>query len=147
MAEKLKLADAWYKEGLKFKCTGCGKCCTGSPGYVWLTEEEAASIANYLNIDVDSFFKKYVREVKQRFALIELKSLKNPEDFDCVFLHENRCAIYPVRPQQCRKFPWWQMNLGSQAQWEEAAEYCEGIDHPEGTHYTAEEIQRRLNKD
>ena len=28
--------DTWYHLGLRFQCTGCGDCCTGAPGYVWI---------------------------------------------------------------------------------------------------------------
>ena len=34
----------WYAEGLRFKCTECGQCCTGAPGYVWVNEEEVAFV-------------------------------------------------------------------------------------------------------
>ena len=27
----------WYRDGLRFECTRCGACCTGAPGYVWVT--------------------------------------------------------------------------------------------------------------
>ena len=37
--------EPWYKEGLRFKCTECGKCCTGAPGYVWVNKEEVAEMA------------------------------------------------------------------------------------------------------
>ena len=39
------LEKPWYHEGLRFECTGCGDCCTGAPGYVWLTEEEIRALA------------------------------------------------------------------------------------------------------
>ena len=29
----------WYADGLPFTCTQCGDCCTGDPGYVWVTDE------------------------------------------------------------------------------------------------------------
>ena len=33
-------SDAWYaEEGLAFECTGCGDCCTGAPGYVWVIRD------------------------------------------------------------------------------------------------------------
>jgi len=30
--------EPWYKDGLKFSCSGCGDCCTGAPGYRSLKE-------------------------------------------------------------------------------------------------------------
>ena len=35
----------WYHAGLKFTCTQCGDCCSGTPGYVWVTNEEIVALA------------------------------------------------------------------------------------------------------
>ena len=61
----------WYEEGLRFKCTGCGECCTGSPGYVWVSPTEAEAIAKRLGIPVEEFIKKYTRRVGDRLSLTE----------------------------------------------------------------------------
>lgn len=127
----------WYKEGLRFECTGCGKCCKGAPGYVWLTLEEMASIADFLKLPFDQFTKKYVRQVNQDYSLIEVG-----DDYACVFLEENRCTIYEVRPKQCRTFPFWGKNLKSKEHWEKLKSSCEGI-HDEATLIPLEEIRRR----
>lgn len=113
----------WYKEGLNFKCTECGKCCTGTTGYIWVSEEEMEKIANFLNITVQLFKRLYTRQKNNRFALVEKKSA----DYACVFLKNNRCEIYQARPTQCQTFPWWEENLRSQASWQIASQDCEGI--------------------
>lgn len=112
----------WYDEGLKFSCTECGKCCGGSPGYVWVNTEEMEAIAAFLNISLKEFKIKYIRRVGNRYSLLESK-----ETFDCVFLKEKKCQIYGARPTQCRTFPWWPQNLSSKAAWEYTAQGCEGI--------------------
>lgn len=112
----------WFEKGLRFSCTECGACCTGSPGYVWITDEEIQKISEFLGLDIFDFQRKYIRLVFGRKALIEMK-----KDFDCVFLKDKRCSVYQVRPKQCRTFPWWQQNLSSESAWKEAANYCEGI--------------------
>ena len=53
----------WYAEGLRFECTQCGNCCTGAPGYVWLTVEDMQRIAGYLKISFDDFTRTYVRQI------------------------------------------------------------------------------------
>ncbi len=113
----------WYKNGLRFKCTECGKCCTGAPGFVWLTLEEMEAIAKHLDITLDLFKRKYVRMRNNRYSLIEKKSKNNA----CVFLEENKCQIYQARPKQCRTFPWWKENLNTEESWKLAAIDCEGI--------------------
>lgn len=112
----------WYGEGLRFECTGCGQCCTGSPGYIWVDEEEIVKIADYLKMTIDEFSSRFLRRVKGKFSLLEM-----PKTFDCIFLKDNKCQIYPVRPTQCKTFPWWPRHLKSAEDWKEAASHCEGI--------------------
>lgn len=114
--------QTWYTQGLSFKCTGCGQCCTGAPGYVWISEQEAFAMADYLNLSIQKFMEKYVRIVDSKMALVE-----DPRNYDCVFLKDKKCQIYQERPLQCRTFPWWQQNLRSKEDWEKAATFCEGI--------------------
>jgi uncharacterized protein len=42
--------DPWYRDGLAFACTGCGDCCTGAPGYVWVTRAEIEAMAAALGL-------------------------------------------------------------------------------------------------
>ena len=55
--------EPWYKDGLRFKCTGCGDCCTGAPGYVWVNNEEIAKMAAVVRMSVEEFEAEYVREL------------------------------------------------------------------------------------
>ncbi|MDB2614380.1 YkgJ family cysteine cluster protein [Chlamydiales bacterium] len=128
----------WYQKGLNFKCTECGGCCTGAPGYIYLTINEMEEIATDLNMPFETFTQKYIRKVGDRYSLIETGS-----QFDCVFLKNKRCSIYPVRPKQCRTFPFWQTNLKTRQHWEEAKQLCEGISD-EAPLITIEEIKERM---
>ncbi|MFG0335929.1 MAG: YkgJ family cysteine cluster protein, partial [Maioricimonas sp. JB049] len=56
----------WYRDGLQFSCTQCGNCCTGSPGYVWVTEEEIAAIAAHLDKPIGEVRLMHTRPVGQR---------------------------------------------------------------------------------
>jgi Fe-S-cluster containining protein len=128
----------WFKDGLQFECTQCGKCCTGKPGYVWIKIEDMHRIAEFLGIRFREFVSKYVRKVGNRWSLIE------EENSDCVF-YESGCKIYPVRPVQCRTFPFWPENLRKPASWKEAGKECEGIN--QGKTYSAEDIDALLLED
>ncbi|WP_242678151.1 MULTISPECIES: YkgJ family cysteine cluster protein [unclassified Neochlamydia] len=132
----------WYKEGLRFQCTECGKCCTGSPGYVWITELEMQAVAKLLKISLELFKKKYTRQRENRYSLIEKKNLNN--EYDCIFLKDKKCSIYQERPRQCRTFPWWKENLASEESWKAAAQYCEGI-HEEAALVPYEKIEQQLH--
>ncbi|MCI5053006.1 MAG: YkgJ family cysteine cluster protein [Simkaniaceae bacterium] len=128
----------WYEEGLAFKCTGCGKCCTGAPGYVWLTEEDIQRFCTQLKLERKAFLKKYTRQVRGRYSLIE-----DPQNYDCVFLKEGRCTAYEARPKQCRTYPFWGKIMQSRRQWEAESNYCEGINS--GPTLTREEIDEKLH--
>lgn len=130
----------WYENGLNFQCTGCGKCCTGSPGYVWLTEEEALKIAKFLHVELAAFYKKYTKIVRGKRSLVDLKP-----HYDCVFFKDQKCQIYSVRPSQCAKFPFWPEVVSSPETWENTKGYCEGIEHPEAPLIPYEAIQKTLN--
>jgi hypothetical protein len=132
---------SWYKDGLKFKCTGCGQCCTGSPGYVWLSPEEVDTIAAHLNISKEKFLKTYTRIVFGRPSLREDRI-----NFDCIFLKDNRCQIYSARPSQCRTFPWWKENITSAESWKEVAERCEGVNHPDAPIVPIDIIELESNR-
>lgn len=113
----------WYREGLRFACTGCGNCCTGAEGYVWVTGEEIGAMAAHLGLDVAAFGRRYLRRVgRSRYSLLEDRSTG-----DCVFLAGRSCTVYPARPRQCRTFPFWSENLASPENWRAAARECEGI--------------------
>lgn len=113
----------WYRDGLQFQCTGCGDCCTGAPGYVWVNGEEIASMAAELGLAVDEFEKRYVRRIGVRKSLIELK-----KTYDCIFLdaETRRCRVYASRPRQCRTWPFWSSNISTPEAWAQTCEACPG---------------------
>lgn len=134
----------WYQEGLRFKCTGCGACCTGAPGFVWIEEDEILTMAAHLKLSPEEFVRKYVRLVGDRASLREIR---RGDQHDCIFLEGKRCSLYEARPRQCRQFPWWSRNLESREAWLEAARDCEGINHLEAPLHTVEEIERLQSLD
>ncbi|MGL4539356.1 MAG: YkgJ family cysteine cluster protein [Candidatus Rhabdochlamydia sp.] len=134
------MSEKWYKEGLRFGCTECGKCCTGSPGYVWISDEEVEKIAQFLQISFEECIKKYTRKVAGRLSLLE-----DYHNYDCIFLKDKRCQIYSTRPKQCRNFPWWLETLKTKKNWEEEAIRCEGINHANAPLISFEEIEKQLD--
>lgn len=84
-----------------FQCQRCGACCR-VPGYVALAPGEPEAIAAFLGLDVYAFTGRYTALTYTRRDL----SLIEREDGGCVFLQEdNSCRIQPVKPAQCRGFP------------------------------------------
>ena len=127
----------WYAEGLSFTCTGCGNCCTGAPGFVWVSEEEIDQLADWLTMDRAQFVRQYVRKVGRRKSLVEYASA-----YSVFFDPETRrCRVYPVRPGQCRTWPFWDSNLRSPAAWESTCTQCPGAGR--GQVVPLEEIERQ----
>lgn len=152
-------SNQWFKDGLSFGCTGCGKCCK-MDGDVWLSPEEQPAIAAALGETVGTFRDKYTRQILKEWACL---SYKSPETLDggCVFLSsEGQCSIYETRPVQCRTYPFWPSLLEDLEGWEEEAVApdaevsdrrhwtldqggCEGINHADAPIVPANEIETK----
>jgi hypothetical protein len=130
----------WYASGLAFECQRCGRCCAGpEEGYVWVTEADVGAIAAHLGVNAQHVMDSYVRTVWGRYSLRE-----RPGGRDCLFLIADgangaRCAIYPVRPVQCRTWPFWACNLSDPESWLQAALRCRGING--GRLFTRQEVE------
>lgn len=86
----------------------CGACCRGSGGYVWITVEEMERIAAFREMDLETFAHVYIRAVSGKLSLQERKL--DGEHLCCMFdPYESRCTIYPVRPEQCHTYPFWEI--------------------------------------
>ena len=137
MPESKSEDEPWYADGLAFECTRCGKCCTGDPGFVWVTDEEIAAIAAFLGESVMSV--RYVFTHKARGRI----TLRERANGDCVFWDTKKgCTIYSVRPPQCRTWPFWDSNVETPEAWEQTRSVCPGSG--KGDVIPVEEISRRL---
>lgn len=138
------MADStWYQDGLRFRCTQCGDCCTGAPGYVWVTKQEIADLAEFFDdLDVEAFEAEYVRKVGIRRSLIEY------DNGDCVFFDNKKrcCTVYEARPLQCRTWPFWDSNLRSPEAWQETCEVCPGSGKGKLYSWDHIEAQRKIVK-
>ncbi len=131
----------WYADGLQFTCTQCGNCCTGGPGFVWVTKDEITKVAEFLKLTPEETVEQYCRKVDGKFSFTE--TVTPAGSYDCVFLKEippNKparegeivqtrlgCSIYPVRPLQCRTWPFWTENLRTQKSWDVQTRKCPGM--------------------
>lgn len=118
--------EPWYADGLAFACQGCGECCRGPGGYVWVTEEEARTIAGAMDMDFGKFAATMLRNTVTGLALVDSRT------GDCPLLGDDgRCGVYDARPVQCRTWPWWDENLVSRRAWDDAATRCPGMNRGE----------------
>lgn len=136
--------NKWYQTGLHFECLECGQCCSGpEEGYIWITKPEIKLLAEFLDIKPEHLVQKYLKHIGRRTTIIEERRTK-----DCIFLEtiddQRRCSIYPVRPNQCRTWPFWPDNIATVDDWNLAGQKCPGINRGKG--YTAEEIEKIKTK-
>ena len=135
--------NCWYAAGLHFECFKCGRCCSGpSEGYIWVTGPEIKLIAEFLDRSVNEIKKQFLKRVGLRTTIIEDAGTR-----DCVFLKYQKtgksCSIYPVRPAQCRTWPFWSSNLARPNDWNMAARKCPGINR--GKYHSPEQIRAIKN--
>ncbi len=97
-----------------FSCTKCGNCCR--VGFVYLNKNDMIKMAGKLRLPVREFKKKHTSK------LLWLGRVMKYKKDGCVFLKNNTCSVYDVRPQQCATYPYWK-NLDIKR----AKEYCAGI--------------------
>jgi Fe-S-cluster containining protein len=155
----LKKKNRWYVCGLHFECMQCGRCCAGpGEGYIWVTKTEIKLVADFMKMTVDEIRQKFLKRVGLRTTIIEHHTTR-----DCIFLNhgpilrngaatkdelrekQKKCMIYPVRPNQCRVWPFWSSNLKSPDTWNKTAKKCPGVNR--GRLYSYEEIEKiRKNK-
>lgn len=105
-----------------FHCTQCGKCCFG-PGNVYFTKKDLNKIRKYLKIN----FIKWQIILKQIIKK-HVNGLYVHHSYErCYFLNENhQCSIYPVRPLQCRTFPFWPSNFSNSEKLKNLINDCPG---------------------
>src|SRR5688572_18227267 len=115
-------SQPWYAPGLSFRCTGCGNCCTGSPGFVWVSTEEIAAIAAHLDKSIGEIRLLHTRPARGLTSLTEFAN------GDCTFFdpQTRKCRIYEARPRQCRTWPFWESNVETPEAWSRTQANCPG---------------------
>ncbi len=158
LADESAKKSPWYARGLHFTCTECGNCCTGGPGYVWISIEEIERLAAHLKLSPETVVEKYCRKVDGKFSLKERRNREGT--YDCIFLKAQKmpkpkpgpdgqldrvpvpikkCSIYEARPLQCRTWPFWPENLVSRKRWDDSGRRCPGIN--EGRKFTRKQVE------
>jgi len=106
---------------MRFECQpGCTACCQRK-GFVYLTEDDIARAAEFLGMTAAAFEKRFIYRTKN------LRRLRIPRGGLCRFLRADGCSIHPVKPTQCRIFPFWPELTESRRAWRRTAAWCPGI--------------------
>lgn len=105
-----------------FACKRSGNCCAIPGGFVRVGDDDVQRIAAHLAITPAAFRSRYVQPDGER--------LKEGLGGRCAFLQdgaEASCAIYPVRPQRCRDWPFWDELRDDPSSVVAARRICPGI--------------------
>jgi uncharacterized protein len=86
-------------DGIRFNCRKCGGCCKWE-GVVALTPGDIKKISKYLSIDHSKFLEDYTKNKKEYRVLVDKPGTKS-----CIFLEDNKCTIWDVKPEQCACYP------------------------------------------
>lgn len=97
-------------------------------------------MSNALGLNHEEFIETYCRYVPM--GSFKMLSLKEKDNYDCIFLCKEGCKVYQARPRQCRTYPFWAHVLESEESWKEEAKSCPGIG--KGKLYTKKEIEEKL---
>ncbi|MCX5883200.1 MAG: YkgJ family cysteine cluster protein [Deltaproteobacteria bacterium] len=122
---------------IHFECRRCGACCTGDPGIIRISGQEIKVLAEFLKMPVPDLTRIHLRPIATGFSIAE------EADGTCRF-YDQGCRIYPVRPFQCRIYPFWFSQMRSLRQWEKARCQCPGIGN--GILYSRERILDMLSQ-
>ncbi|AKU91663.1 YkgJ family cysteine cluster protein [Vulgatibacter incomptus] len=128
------------ERGFRFECTRCGDCCR-RPGFVYLAADEPARLAKHLGLPLAGLKRRFLTRLVDGTWAIEVEESGS----GCPFLVDNLCSVEPVKPGQCRAYPFWRELVKDPAAWEREARACEGIG--KGEPLPPDEVRRRLRLD
>jgi hypothetical protein len=88
---------------------------------VWVDDEEIDKLAANRGMARNEFVAMYTYKTRGRI------SLREKANGDCVFFDKARgCTVYPVRPKQCRTWPFWESNVATPEDWARTESVCPG---------------------
>ncbi|MCW8802213.1 MAG: YkgJ family cysteine cluster protein [Candidatus Bathyarchaeota archaeon] len=114
-----------FPKDARFVCEKCARCCGDTEDtirHVLLLKTEAKKISDIISKEIEEFadevfgFEPYIYEMK-----------KTEPDGKCLFLENNRCRIYEIRPLICRFYPFELKNLGNNNYSFLFTTHCKGI--------------------
>ena len=88
---------------------------------MYLTEDDLKRAAAFFKMAPGKFEARYVYRTAKRMRF------RIPTSGTCPFLEDAGCSIHPVKPSQCRIFPFWPELVESAREWRAAARYCPGM--------------------
>jgi len=114
-----------YPHATRFKCTKCGICCGNTPTktrHVLMLKAEAEQISSATTKPISEFAVKIKSKDPYSYEMV-----KTADEGKCLFLKENQCTIYTLRPLVCRFYPFELKTAGSRKHKFTPTNECLGI--------------------
>lgn len=88
----------WFTINIPYFCQQCGQCCNDLS---YPEPESFTDVTKALKMDIQQYFSHLENHqvVEQADSITELCQKK-----PCIFLRDNLCLIYPMRPLLCREW-------------------------------------------
>lgn len=102
-----------------FTCRRCGDCCKGYGG-TYVSPEDIAVIAAFIRSDPSGVVERYCRLSGGQYILAQRG------DGYCIFW-DRGCAIHPVKPRLCRRWPFIESVVTDPLNWTIMAGFCPGM--------------------
>lgn len=99
-----------FPRNVRFECSRCALCCRGTENKsrtIFLLRREAEKISGKTHKGIDEFAER--KEGVEPYVYVMRKTF----DGKCVFLKDNLCTIYEMRPLICKFYPFKLDNLGN----------------------------------
>lgn len=122
-----------HRQGFRFRCRGCGDCCS-RPGSVYFTAEE-----------MERLLCAYPETARRLFVQLPGDWYEIPCHTGCPFQgRDGRCTVYEVRPFQCSSWPFWPENFRTDSEHRNLLRECPGSGS--GKYHTPEEVKQLLSE-
>lgn len=113
-----------YPKHVRFSCVRCALCCGDAEGrtrLILLLKSEADHISETASMGPD--------EIAEKIEGFEpyVYQMRKTNDGKCVFLKDNSCSIYQMRPLICRFYPFQIDNIGNNRYDFTYTDKCPGI--------------------
>jgi Fe-S-cluster containining protein len=111
---------------LPFECQRCNQCCQGNGG-ILLRPEQIEPAAKELNVPKDEFLERFCEPKDGMF------SVRSGENDWCLLLGPEGCRIHQIKPDICRRWPFFEALMKDASAFGEAKLICPGL-NPEASH-------------
>ena len=136
---------SWWMAGVPFTCQpDCGKCCDEPGGIVYLRPEDAKIMAQHHGLEVTDWLERDCRQTLDGRWVLN----SDPVTDICIYLDEQKkCTTYEARPAQCKSYPFWAENVGSDRSWRKTVSECTGLESEEAFIISGDTIRTKIIED